>query len=343
VAEQPFRYGIMGVGNIARQFAEGVAGARRSRVVAVASRSEPRARAFAAEFEAPLAFGSYEAMLDRAELDAVYIALPNTLHKRWTLAALDAGLHVLCEKPLAMTEADGVAMFDAARRAGRLLVEAFMHRTHPLWQAAAEEIEAGAIGRLRLVRSSFCFRIRRTEGNIRYDPALGGGSLMDVGCYCVNLARQLAGADPLAVDATATLHPGGVDEAAAGWMRFPGDVLASFTCGFNIQADNTAFLCGDEGYLELPVPWKPPTRGATLVVTQSRPPKQDLAAADRSAPDSPPRRERVVDAPAPLYGMEADAFAAAALGEAEPFMPEAETLSNLRTLETMRRRMGSID
>jgi predicted dehydrogenase len=331
-------WGILGTGNIARQFAEGMATARRSVKRAVGSRDPEHARHFAGQYGFAAAYGSYEQVLADPAVAAVYVALPNHLHRPWTLAALAAGKHVLCEKPLAVSAAEAQEMFAAAERAGRLLVEAFMYRCHPQTRAVLDQVRAGSIGKLRLIRTSFCFRIAKPEGNVRFDPAMAGGSLMDVGCYCINFSRLLAGAEPSAMHAVGHLHPGGVDDYAAGTLVFPGgELLASFTCGMTVHASNTAWVCGDQGYLEIPVPWKPPVQKASFTLARCTPPRIDGAAA---ATPAPPRQSFEVDAPQSLYGMEADAFAAAVLDDAPPHVSPQDTLGNMRVLDELRRQIG---
>ena len=332
----PLRWGILGTGNIAKQFCDGVAAARRSVLAAVGSRGD--AGPFAAAHGIPR-HGSYEDLLADPGVDAVYVSLPNSLHREWTIKALAAGKHVLCEKPIALDAAEAEAMFDAARRHGRLLVEAFMYRTHPLTAAAVAAVAGGAVGQLRLVRTSFCYRTSRPTGNVRFDRRLGGGSLMDVGCYCTNLSRLLAGAEPTAVSAAATFHPSGVDDGVVGTMAFPNGVLATFSCGMAAQADNTAHICGTEGFIEIPIPWKPPADQSVYVVAQGTPPKMDGGGRPNSSAP-PPRRTVTVPVDGSLYGMEADAFAAAVLDGAAPFVTPEDTLGNMRALDAMRQQIG---
>ena len=334
----PLRWGILGTGNIAGQFAAGVTVARRSTIVAVGSRSIDAAKAFAAAHHIP-SHGSYEAVLADPAVDAVYVSLPNAMHKQWTLAALAAGKHVLCEKPIALDAAEAAEMFDAATRHGRLLVEAFMYRCHPLTLAVQTAVAGGAIGQLRMVRTSFCYRTTKIAGNVRFDRPLGGGCLMDVGCYCVSFAQLLAGGEPTATSAAATFGPGGVDVGIVGTLAFPGDVLASFTCGMNVQADNTAYVCGTDGFIEVPVPWKPPAGAATYVVARGTPPKMDGGTRPTSSAP-PPRQTVTVPVDESLYGIEADAFAAAVLDGAPPFVTAADTLATMRTLDRLRAQIG---
>lgn len=335
------RWGILGTGNIAHQFAEGVAGARRSRAVAVGSRTREAADAFAQRFGLARAHGSYDALLADDEVDAVYVSLPNSMHHDWTLAALEAGKHVLCEKPLAASADEAERMFDAAERCGRLLVEALMYRSHPVTHAIQRTVRNGEIGRLKLIRTSFCFRTRSIDGNIRFDADLAGGALMDIGCYCLDFARLFAGAEPSEAHAVAQLHETGVDEYAAGVLRFESGVLATFACGMTVQTNNTAFLCGDEGYIEVPMPWKPPPHEARYVVTGMPAPRQDQRAG-RAPAGPPPRDERTVDAPLPLYGLEADDFTAAAIDGAAQRVTAAESIANMRLLDALREQVGVV-
>lgn len=328
------RWGILGTGNIARQFCTGVNDCRRGKLAGVGSRSEQTARSFAEVHRIPTAYGSYERLLEDCDIDAVYVSLPNSMHHEWTIKALRAGKHVLCEKPFAANAAESEEMFDTARQAGLVLIEAFMYRTHPLTHAVMRAVREGAVGQLKLIRTSFCYRTTRIGGNIRFDPALAGGALMDIGCYCIDFSCLVAGAAPQSVHVATQRHATGVDEVAAGTLQFPGGILASFTCGMSLQADNTASICGDEGYIEVPIPWKPPRQQAAYTIAHSTPPRQDLAGGAGKLP--PPRQTQYVDAGMDLYGVEADAFAAVVLDGDRPFKTPEETLTTMRILDEMR-------
>ena len=330
------RWGILGTGNIARQFCEGLATSRRTRLACVGSRTESSARSFAQSHRIPSAHGSYDAVLSDPDVDAVYVSLPNSLHHEWTLKALSAGKHVLCEKPVAANRAQAEEMFSAARRHDRVLVEAFMYRAHPLTHAVVETVRAGGIGELKLVRTSFCYRTTRIDGNIRFDPALAGGALMDIGCYCTSFALLLAAQPPDLACAAGRLHASGVDELAAATLRFPNGVVSSFTCGMGLQADNTAYLCGTEGYIEIPIPWKP-QRTSTFTIARGAPPKMD--GGPRAQPH-PPRNTRTIETGQDLYSLEADDFAATVLDGKPPMMTEHESLANMRLLDDLRRQVG---
>jgi predicted dehydrogenase len=332
------RWGILGTGNIARQFADGVLkSAQRCRLTAVGSRSSESATAFAQPREIRSVHGSYEALLADPNVEAIYNSLPNSMHHEWTIRALRAGKHVLCEKPFALTRTEAEAMFAEARKAGRVLVEAFMYRSHPLTHAMIDAVRGGEIGELKLVRTSFCYKTSRVDGNVRFDRKLGGGGLMDVGCYCINFSRMLAGEEPTEIHASAHMHERGVDDLLVATLKFRSGVVASFTCGMCVHADNTAYVCGTDGFIEIPIPWKPPVTGAQYTLARSTPPKMDLAA---GAQQRPPRETRTIDAGKELYALEADDFAAAVLDGKPPALTEADTLGNMAVLDEIRRQIG---
>ena len=331
------RWGILGTGNIARQFAEGIASARRCVISAVGSRAAEKAEQFALAHRLTRAHGSYEALISDPSVDAIYVSLPNSMHYEWTLRSLAAGKHVLCEKPFATNAAQAEEMFDAAERGGLVLVEAFMYRSHPVTLAVFETVRSGEIGQLKLIRTSFCYRTTKVRDNIRFDPALAGGALMDIGCYCLDFSRHFAGAEPTAAHAVGHLHESGVDDLMCGVLQFPGGVTASFTCGMTVQADNTAYLCGSEGFVEVPVPWKPPRENAEYSVVRGTPPKMDGPA---KAALEPPRQTRHVTAEASLYALEADDFAAAVLDGAPPRISRDDSIGNMRLLDELRRQVG---
>jgi predicted dehydrogenase len=331
------RWGILGTGNIARQFATGLNVCRRGRPTAVGSRSAESARQFARDFGIARSYGSYDELVRDRDVDVVYVSLPNSLHCEWTLAALARGKHVLCEKPLALDAEEAARMFDAAGTRGKILMEAFMYRCHPQTTAVLEAVRGGAIGQVRMIRTSFCYKARKIEGNVRFARALGGGSLMDIGCYCISFTTLLAGAAPQSIQATARMHSTGVDELAAGTMTFSDGIIASFVSGMSVHADNTAYVCGSDGYIEIPVPWKPPSQQAQFIITRSIPPRMDDP---RAAHGPPPRDVRRVDAGGDLYGMEADDFAGTILDGRPPRISREESLVNMQVLDEMRRQIG---
>jgi xylose dehydrogenase (NAD/NADP) len=223
-------------------------------VVAVASRDDERARSYAEQFAIPRAHDSYEALLADPEVEAVYVSLPNALHVEWTTRALQAGKHVLCEKPMARRPQEVARAFDVAAREGLVLSEAFMWRHHPQTRRLRELLADGAIGDVRLVRASFSFALAG-DSDVRLDAALDGGSLMDVGCYCVSGARLAAGGEPVSVLAERVAGPSGVDVRFTGVLRFDGDVLAVFDCGLDVPARHELEVVGSQGRLVLADPW----------------------------------------------------------------------------------------
>jgi predicted dehydrogenase len=308
------RWGLLSTANINRKLLAGAYGTDEATVVAVASRDRPRAERFAREHGIERAHGSYEALLEDPEVEAVYNPLPNSMHVPWTVRALEAGKHVLCEKPLSRHPAQVEAAFAAAEQQGRHLEEAFMWRHHPQARRLRELLDAGAVGRLAMVTASFSFPLADVS-DIRMQAGLDGGSLMDVGCYCVSGCRLVAGAEPLQVSAEQLVSGDGVDVAFAGTLRFPGDVIGQFHCGFAVGRRRHLEAIGDEGSLFLADPW------------HGRPPGIEL------------RRdggvERIEVADADPYTHELVDFARAARGEAPALLGAADALAQARAIEAL--------
>jgi D-xylose 1-dehydrogenase (NADP+, D-xylono-1,5-lactone-forming) len=252
--DAPVRWGIVSTANINRKVIPGAKASPKVDLVAVASRTQDRADQYASWWEIPRAYGSYEALLADDAIDAVYISLPNTLHCEWSVKAMEAGKHVLCEKPLSRHPDEVTAAFDVAERTGRLLMEAFMWRHNPQTARLRQLIDQGAIGELRLVRSTFSYSLY-DESNIRLQTDVEGGALMDVGCYTVSGSRFVAGAEPERVFGEAWYGPTGTDWVFAGTMRFPGDVLATFDCGTALPNRDELEAIGSEGSLFVDDPW----------------------------------------------------------------------------------------
>jgi D-xylose 1-dehydrogenase (NADP+, D-xylono-1,5-lactone-forming) len=246
------RWGIVSTARINIKLLAGAREAAGVDVVAVGSRDRARGEAFAAEHGIGRVHDSYEALLADDDVEAVYIPLPNLLHVPWSLKALEAGKHVLCEKPLTRRAAAADAAFDAARRAGRLLVEAFMWRYHPQTEALARL--AAEIAPLRLVRAAFGFRLPDEDtANVRLQADLEGGALMDVGCYCVSALRLLCGEPERA--SGELVERAGVDGRFAGVLRFAGDVLGLVDCGFDVPPRGVIEVVGEGGTLVAEDPW----------------------------------------------------------------------------------------
>ena len=255
MSARQLQWGLLGTARINRSIIPAVRASARSALVGVASRSAERASTYAAEWEIPTAYDSYGAMLEDPRIDAVYIPLPNHLHVEWTLRAIAAGKHVLCEKPMALVPSDVDRVAEAAARSGVVVAEAFMYRHHRLTLQVAAMVREGRIGRLRAVRGAFTFLLSRPN-DVRLVPEWGGGSLWDVGCYPVSYARLLAG-EPLAVTAQAVRHETGIDMAVAGTLLFPDDVVGIFDCGFGAHFRTFVEIAGTEGVITLETPFKP--------------------------------------------------------------------------------------
>ena len=247
------KWGIVSTADINRKVIPGAHASEKVELLAVASRDQMRADAYAREWEIPRSYGSYEALLADPDVEAVYISLPNTMHVEWSIKALEAGKHVLCEKPFTRHPEEVDTAFDAAERTGRLLSEAFMYRHNPQTKKLAELVQGGAIGELRLVRSAFSYSLYDPE-NIRLRTDVEGGALMNVGCYCVSGSRLLGG-EPVAVHGEAWYGPSGTDWVFGGLMRFPDDVVATFDCGTALPNRDELEAIGSEGSLFLDDPW----------------------------------------------------------------------------------------
>jgi D-xylose 1-dehydrogenase (NADP+, D-xylono-1,5-lactone-forming) len=312
---EPVRFGILSTARINRRVIPPMRESPKVELVAVASREQGRAEAYAREWRIERAYGSYSALLEDDDVEAVYISLPNSLHVPWSIRALEAGKHVLCEKPLARTAVDAEDAFDAAARAGRVLMEAFMYRHHPQTRRLTELVAEGAIGRLRLVRAAFSFFLDNPE-NVRLRPDVEGGALMDVGCYCVSGSRLLAG-EPERVYAEQTLGPTGVDVTLAGTLRFPDDVVAQIDCGLVLPERDELEAVGEEGSLFLDDPWL--TRRPAIELRRGG------------------EVERIEIERADSYRLELENLSDAIRGRAEPLLGREDAVGNARVIEALYR------
>jgi predicted dehydrogenase len=265
MANQPagLRWGILGCARITRKgLVPGIRGSASGTLVALASRRIETARSWCEEFGVPKAYGAYDQLLADPEIDAVYIPLPNELHRPWTIAAADAGKHVLCEKPLALNAAEAEEMAEHCQRRGVVLMEAFMWRHQPRTAEIRKLVAEGAIGEVRLVRTSFSFPINPSDWRI--DPSRGGGTgaLWDIGTYGLNTARLYIGSEPTEIRALGRFTPDGVDMSIAATLRFPGDVLGVIDCSFE-QAYRCVYeVVGSKGAIEVPRAFLPPEHPA---------------------------------------------------------------------------------
>ena len=252
MSRNKLRWGVISTANIGRWAVNpAIQASGNGELLAVASRRPDTARDFAAKWNIPRHYGSYAELLDDPEIDAVYVPLPNSLHREWAIRAAHAGKHVLCEKPLGLTAAECHEMGAAAAANNVTFMEAFMYRFHPRTERVLELIGEGVVGDLKMIRSVFTFRLTNPD-NIRLQSELGGGSLLDVGCYCINVSRTMAGREPLEVQAFATPAPSGVDDMMAGTLRFADGLLATFECGLNTKRREAYEIAGTEACLGIP-------------------------------------------------------------------------------------------
>lgn len=268
-ARTRLQWGILGPGRIAPRIVRALTGHPRGELRAVAGRDRDRARAFADRHGAAITHQTFEALLADPSIDVVYVALPNGLHAEWTIRALDAGKHVLCEKPLALTVAEVDAIIAAAERSGRIAVEAFMYLHHPQILRAVELARGGALGPLELVHGTFSFFLTSDE-DPRIEPSMGGGSLWDVGCYPVSFSRRIAGEEPDRIAAFARFDEQGVDRTFVGQLRFPGGLLAQFDSGFAAPDRERIEIVGGEATLVLDSPFLPEPDGPPPSLTMRR-------------------------------------------------------------------------
>jgi xylose dehydrogenase (NAD/NADP) len=309
------RWGFLSTAHINDRLLSGAADSDRVDVIAVASRDAARAEAYARERGMERAYGTYEELLADPDVEAVYISLPNSLHVEWSIRALKAGKHVLCEKPLSRRAEDVERAFDAADRADRLLMEAFMYRHNPQTEKLVELVSGGAVGRLRLVRAAFSFRLVDAD-NVRLNASLDGGGLMDVGCYCVSGLRLLGG-EPEQVYGEQVISQSGVDELFTGTMRLHGDVLAQFDAGLVVSERDELEAIGEEGSLFLDDPW------------HCERPVIELRTADGM--------EEIAVAPADSYRLQLENISNAIRGEAEPLLGRDDAVGQARAIEALYR------
>jgi predicted dehydrogenase len=321
---QELRWGVLSTADIGRsKVIPAIQRAQRCRVTAIASRDARRAREVASELGIERTYDTYQALLDDPDIDAVYIPLPNHLHMAWTIAAAEARKHVLCEKPLALTSADAERMIVACQAAGVTLIEAFMYRLHPSWQAVREIVDSGELGDLMAVQSWFSY-YNDDPANIRNIFEAGGGALYDIGCYCINLARLLFGSEPARVTGAVRRDPEhGIDIVSSAVLEFPGGGQSTFTCSTRTATDQRVHIYGTRGRLSLGIPFNiPPDRPTEIYV---------------ATPDATGRlHTRTVTFPvADPYTVEAEAFAATILDGTPPPFPTSDAVANLRVIEQL--------
>jgi predicted dehydrogenase len=318
MSERKLRWGIMGAGNITKSVIPGIQASRTGEVTAVASRDAAKARAHADRYGIPKSYGSYEELLADPDIDAVYIPLPNHLHKPWTIRAAKAGKHVLCEKPIALDAAEAKEMVEACAASGVVLAEAFMYRHHPRYDRIREIIASGEIGDIRGIHGTFTFNNAKNTTNIRYKQEWGGGSVYDVGCYPISAARLILGKEPVAATAHAFFSPehGGVDMMTSGLVEFDGGVALTFDCAMWAAGRNTLEVLGTDGRIEVPFAFLPQAgKAGFFVITKDG------------------RREEPVE-DLNQYTLQADDFASAVAGKPQRFPPE-DCIFNMKVIDAV--------
>ncbi len=318
-ATSPIRWGILSTANIGiNAIAPAIQASANGRLLAVGSRDTKRASTQFSFVPDVRIYDSYTNLLNDPEVDAVYLPLPNGMHGEWTIRALEAGKHVLCEKPLSIIAREGARMVEVAQSRGLVLMEGFMYRFHPQIIWVLEQVHSGAIGPVRLVRASFSFDIRSHPENIRLSPELAGGALMDVGCYAVNICRAIYEQPPRVVAARVHVpNPGGVDLATNAVLDFGEGRFALFDCSFELPMRQGVEIVGENGTITIPVPFNPGTIESVVFVTKN----------GQMTEQAFPRVDQ--------YQLEVEHFANCILTNQEPAMRLSETLENMATIEAI--------
>jgi len=322
---EAIKWGVMGNATIARVCViPAIQKSCNGRVHALATRSPARAQEVADDNQIDQIYNRYDALLVDPAIDVIYIALPNHLHHPWALKALKAGKHVLCEKPLACSAKEAMEMASLAENARRYVMEALMYRFHPRSRRIKQLVAEGRIGAPCLVRSAFCFRMGETDWaskkNARLKPEMGGGALLDVGCYSVSVARWFLGSEPTQVQAQAVYHPGGVDVHMVGTLGFAETALATFEASFISALQQTYSIAGADGVIELPhnafVPWGKDAAFFIRGQDEEEGQKQVIPGADE-------------------YQLMVEHFADVVLGNTDLMYPLSDSIGNMRVLDAL--------
>ena len=333
------KWGIIAAGRIARTFAQALAESATGELVAIGSRSRESAERFGDEFGVKYRYPTYASLLENSEVEAVYISPLHPMHAEWAIKAAEAGKHILCEKPLTMNYKEAAAVVDAARAHDVFLMEAFMYRCHPQTQKIVDLIREGAIGDVRVIQATFSFHAEPVADSRILEHHLGGGGILDVGCYCASMTRLIAGvavgqdfAEP--VEFSAYGHIGEtsrVDEYTVATAKFPGDIVAQLATGVLVEQESVVRVYGTEGHLYIPEPWVPGPKGQPTYVHLHK--------------KGEDKGEKItIEADRGLFTIEAD-LVAEHLGNRQappPAMTWDDTLGNMRMLDLWRGAVGLV-
>lgn len=342
------KWGIIGAGQIARVFANGLRFSASGSLVAVASLTEARGSALASDFGIPKRYTRYEDLLRDEEIEAVYISLIHPLHAQWAIAAANAGKHLLVEKPMAMSAAEAETIIAAAKRNDVFLMEAFMYRCHPQLARFREIIQDGAIGEVQLVRAALSFAATYDPKSRLFDPAQGGGAIMDVGCYPASVARFVAGAatdapfaEPARIKACGVIGETGVDTFTVATAEFPNGILAELTCGVTCDMAHEVTVFGTKGHISLSNPWLPssPARSALEPLPENTVWPTETIRLWKAGETEP--EEIVVTVDRDLFSYEADTVDRYIADRQAPQMTWEDTIGNMRFLDAWRTEIGA--
>ena len=342
-------WGVMGAGGIAYVFCNGMRFTDTGQILAVASRTQERRDRLANDFGIPRQYNDYADLLTDDTIDAIYIATIHPLHAEWALKCAEVGKHLLVEKPISMNHTETAAMVDAARENDVFLMEAFMYRCHPQIAKMVELIQDGAIGDILSIRATFGYRSGFNPQSRIYSREMGGGGILDIGCYTASMARKIAGAaanklflDPISVKGNGKVGPTGVDHIAAATLKFENDIIAEIVCAVECSYGSNVIIYGTEGTLTIPNPWLPssPCRGARTPL----PPDTTFPATQLIVQPSGSREatEVTVTADRDLFTYEADTVAAHITDRQAPAMSWGDTLGNMQLLDAWREEVGVV-
>ncbi|WNF22735.1 Gfo/Idh/MocA family oxidoreductase [Mesobacillus jeotgali] len=311
------KWGILSTANIAQtQVIPAIQRSALAEVEAIASSSGKGAEV-AAKLNIPSIYNTYEELLQDPKIDAVYIPLPNSLHRKWVLEAAKHGKHILCEKPAALTAQEMIEMDRYCKEQNVLFMEAFMYQFHPQHERVKEIIASGEIGEVKLMRSSFSYYMEDRETNIRMDKSLGGGSIYDVGCYCIHSMRYILGAEPVKVQALGRLDPEtGVDVSAVAYLEFDRGIQGVFDCSFEASFRQEYEIVGTKGRILVPRAFRPDVNGGVGMVTVE---------------SNGQRRTEQVEGD--IYLLQVDHLSEAILEKKPLVYPAEETIANMHVID----------